>query len=102
MLFSNDNNKIEIPVNDSAGNPISASNFIAAKFVIVATKTNTEIYTATLDDDISIEQDIFAINTSKIIHIGEVYIEMRVRDVNNQESTIISTKLNMNYTRLDL
>jgi len=101
-MFKNDNNEIQIPVQDSDGNPIPASDFVAAKLGIYDPRSNTELFTATLGSGLSVESDEFIAHTSQMDLTGLIYIELRARDVAGREQTLLSTTENLSYTRLTL
>lgn len=102
MLFKNDNNRIEIPVEDSNGVSIDASDFTAAKFSVINPLDSTSLFTTELGQKLNVEAGKFVVYTDAIDHHGEVYIELRARDASSNVATLFSDTHYINHTSTEL
>lgn len=99
-MFKNDNNVIEVPVTNHLGEVIPATDFVNAKYQVFNSLSGDVLFTATLGDGIEATADHFLITTKAIDFEGQTLHEMRVVDIDGNESTILQTNLKMKDTRI--
>jgi hypothetical protein len=98
-MFKDDNNEIYVPVTDSDGQPIPASDFIDAIYGIYDPYTGDKLFEGRLGQEIQIDGDQFKVTTARLDHKGATFHEMRVKDVTGKISTIVQQTITINDTR---
>jgi len=102
MTYQADDNEIYVPVTDErSGQPISATDFLEAVYQISTTR-GVVLFTATLLDNISVVNGEFKIRYPRDMSqaVGDQRHEMRVKDVQGNESTILQTTIKNVSTRI--
>ncbi|WP_299076737.1 hypothetical protein [uncultured Paraglaciecola sp.] len=100
MMYQADDISITVDVTDQkTGAKIPASDFVAAKYEICSV-SGSVLFAAEMPGDIKVADDDFVLTLPKAINNqdGEQKHEMRVRDAQGNESTIIQQFITNNKT----